>query len=101
MLRGRTWPQSALRVRARAQPHPRSTAGKFQTRQNKKATRRPRQVFKPQEPGGGFFSAAAKSAEAALGEDHPGRRPAGVGKTRENVLRTSMWASPAPEGRGL
>lgn len=99
--RARAGPQSALRVRARAQTHSLATAGKFQTRQNKKSSVRPRQVFKPQEPGGGFFSAAAQSAEAALGKDHQGRPPlpARAGKTRENVRRASTWASRAPAAR--
>lgn len=51
--RERTRSQRALRRRARTQPHPREAAGKFQTRQAKKAAVRPRQVFKPQKPGGG------------------------------------------------
>lgn len=101
MPRERARPQSALRVRARAQPHSLATAGKFQTRQSKKSSVRPCQVFKPQKPGGGFFSAAAQSAEAALGEDHPGRLPlpARGGKTRENVRRVSKWASSAHPAR--
>lgn len=98
MPRERARPQSALRVRARAQPHSLATAGKFQTRQSITSSVRSCQVFKPQKPGGGFFSAAAQSAERALGEDHPGRLPlpARAGKTRENVRRVSTWANSAP-----
>lgn len=87
-------------VRARAQPHSLAAAGKFQTRQNKKSSVRPCQVFKPQKPGGGFFSAAAQSAEAALGEDHPGRPPfpARAEKTRENVRPSLNVGEPRSRG---
>lgn len=95
-------PQSALRVRARARAAPLPCdRGKIPNTSKQKSSVRPCQVFKPQKPGGGFFSAAARSAEAVLGEDHPGRPslPARAGKTRENVRRVSTWASRAPAAR--
>lgn len=87
-------------ARARVAPLP-CDRGKIPNTSKQKSSVRLCQVFKPQKPGGGFFSAAAQSAEAALGEDHPGRPslPARAGKTRENVRRVSTWASRAPAAR--
>lgn len=100
---GARWvPECTARACARAAPLP-CDGGKIPNTSKQKSSVRPCQVFKPQKPGGGFFSAAAQSNEAALGEDHPRRPPlpAKAGKTRENVRRVSTWASRAPAARWI